>query len=143
MNAIEEKIKQLESFQKDVEGITIELSKEYKAEIIDMNTAQLEDGKEATGQSISPGYRPLTIRIKREKGQPTNKVTLKDTGEFHKQFDLVFFPTSFVIVSDDDKAQKLERKYGKDIYGLNEKNLQELIDLVKPDLIKHFRKLVA
>lgn len=31
-------------------------------------------------------YSPLTIAIKEEKGQPTNRVTLRDTGDFEASF---------------------------------------------------------
>lgn len=141
--SIEAKIKALKDFQSKVGEIVIELTKEYKAEIIDMNTAQLEKGKEATGLSITPDYTPFTVRIKRSKGQPTDRVTLRDTGDFYKDFNIIFKPTHFLIFSDDEKEEKLERKYGKEIFGLADENLQDLIELVKPDLIQYFRKLVA
>ena len=52
--------------------------------IVDMNAEiQLyEQGRDGAGveiMSYAP-YEPVTIEIKRSKGQPTNRVTLRDTG---------------------------------------------------------------
>ena len=129
----------LTEFKENINSTVIELSALEKARIIDWNIEQLEKGMEATGQFSTPGYRPLTIRIKEEKGQPSNIVTLKDEGDFHDSFIFIQNPTSFAITATDEKAERLENKYGKDIYGLSAEHLQELINLIKPELIALFR----
>ena len=79
MGIIEEKIKALSTVQRNLDQLVINLLQPYEAEIIDLNIEeQLQRGIDATGQPITPGYRPLTISIKRQKGQPTNRVTLRD-----------------------------------------------------------------
>ena len=135
-------IKSLENFQANVDKEIIRIAVSEDAQIIDWNIAQLELGKENTGNDITPQYAPLTIQIKREKGQPTSRVTLKDEGDFHDSFFVVINAKSFAIYARDDKTEKLERKYGKEIFGLDDQNLQDLIDLIKPDFISEFRKQV-
>ena len=121
---------------------TIEQAKSYEAEIIDLNTEQLFTGLDANKQAITPSYRPLTITIKRQKGQPTNRVTLKDTGDIYDGFEVRFDKEYFAIFSNDDKAEKIERKYGKDIFGLDQDAMFEIAQNIKPDLQKAFRKQI-
>ena len=142
-NIIEEKINALKKFESDYPKIVIKLVSQFAAEIIDLNVDQLNKGVNSLGQPIEPEYRPFTVRIKKEKGQPFNRVTLKDEGDFHDSFFLVINPTSIAIYATDEKTAKLERKYGKEIFGLTDENLQEIIDLLKPELQNHFKELVC
>lgn len=142
-NIIQEKIEALRRFEKEHESIVIQLAANYEAEILDMNTDQLEKGIEATGNPVSPPYRPLTISIKQQKGQPTDRVTLKDEGDFHDSFFLVLNQTSFAIYAKDEKTARIERKYGRDIFGLTDENLQSLIEMIKPDLIDTLKSMIC
>jgi len=76
--------------------------------MIDFNQAQLQGGQDALGQKIvtiggSP-YRARTIKIKKRKGQPTSRVTLKDTGEFYDTFKVKFVQNGYEITADFDKG---------------------------------------
>lgn len=143
MSVIDDKIKGLEFFQDNQDRIILELVKDIEHLVLDLNTAQLsEKGIDNQGDEIVPRYRPLTISIKKAKGQPTKRVTLKDTGGFHNSFFVVFGPKSFAIGSDDRKALKLERKYGPEIYGLIDKNIQEVIEEIRPELLNELRKII-
>lgn len=140
MNIIDEKVKVLEDFQKNQDQIILELVKDLEYLIIDLNTAQMsEKGIDSEGDEIEPSYRPLTISIKEEKGQPTDRVTLNDEGDFHRSFFVVYGPNYFAIGADDPKAKKLEKKYGPSIYGLIADNIQEIIDHVRPDLLQQLK----
>lgn len=124
------------------DSIVIDVCKEFEPEIIDMNTAQLEQGLNGEGQKIEPSYAPLTVSIKREKGQPTARVTLFDEGGFYAGFFVNFQREMFSLGSADEKALKLERRYGKEIYGLNESSLEELRILVFETLAEEIRKRI-
>jgi len=143
--SIEQKIQALRSFQANAEKTAIELVKGHEAEVLDANTQEqlFEKGETATGAPVEPGYRPFTVSIKRQKGQPTNRVTLRDTGDFHDSFFVNYGDNYFAIGARDDKVEKLERKYGKEIFGLNEENLQDLINRIKPEMIGKFREKVG
>lgn len=140
MKIINDKIKALERFQKTANERIIEACKPYEPEIIDMNTEQLFAGETSLNKPIEPAYRPLTISIKRAKGQPTGRVTLKDEGDFYGAFFVNFGREYLALGSNDEKALKLERKYGKDIYGLSEENQDDLCVMILPDVIKQLRK---
>ena len=77
-----------------------------------------EQGVEGRGISIMD-YQPYTartIKIKQKKGQPYDRVTLRDTGEFHSSLHVEFDDEGFYVTSTDDKAKYLLARYGKTIF---------------------------
>ena len=57
--------------------------------IVELNVKQLyEYGINSLGIRIDTydPYSPYTVRVKKEKGQPYDRVTLRDTGDFHTEF---------------------------------------------------------
>lgn len=72
-------------------------------------------------------YKPRTIQAKKRKGQPTTRVTLRDTGEFHKSMFLVFDEEGFYVTSDNRKTPFLIKKYGDSIFRLTDKNFTRIV----------------
>lgn len=142
MNVIDEKIKVLEDFQKRKDEIILDLVKDIEHIILDMNIEQLEKhGIDGEGIEL-PEYTDLTKIIKRSKGQITEHVTLKDEGDFHESFFIIYKDKEFTIYSDDIKTNKLINKYGIQIFGLIAKNMEEMIDLIRPELLQKARKIL-
>jgi len=122
-----------------------EIVERNEAQICDMNSEEqlYEKGQNALGVDIMDymPYRPLTIRIKTEKGQPTDRVTLRDTGDFHGSFYVEANNDGFRIDAKDWKRDELVRKYGSQIFGLNDENKNELAhEIMLPDLINKIRQ---
>lgn len=120
---------------------------ENEALIIDMNAEDqlFEHGLTSTGVSIASyaPYQPATIEIKRQKGQPTNRVTLRDTGEFEEAFYVEATNDQFTISSHDEKTDDLVYKYGKEIFGLTAENKNELIhEYIYPSLLETLKKTI-
>lgn len=117
---------------------------ENSSKIVEMNRTQLYDfGINRLGIEIATyaPYAPYTIKVKREKGQPFDRVTLKDTGAFYRSFEVIFDPTGFYITASDAKTQDLMEKYGSEIFGLTSENLDLLIQGdVKTSIIQQIRK---
>ena len=86
----------------------------------DLIRAQLYAGVDGTGNDITPYYKMYTVKLKRKKGQISDWVTLRDTGEFYEGIG-VDFPNDneFTITSSDRKTSELVRKYGPEILMLN------------------------
>ena len=108
--------------------------------IVSMNAQQqlYEQGVNTYGVPIMDymPYTPYTIEIKTIKHQPTDRVTLRDTGDFHESFYVETTDTQFVVKASDWKTEKLIKKYGRQILGLTRENLQELIwQYVYPELL--------
>lgn len=88
-------------------------------------------------------YAPRTIRAKKKKGQPTTRVTLRDTGEFHRSMFLVFDHEGFYVTSNDDKTPYLVKKYGDKIFKLTDKNLTRILQShIRKELVKRIKQTV-
>lgn len=94
-------------------------------DIITLNQGQMSLGVRADGTEITPTYSDLTIMLKDEKGQETRWVTLKDTGAFWGDMFVDVGNNSYEVGSADAKAAKLEKKYGKKIFGLTKESKKE------------------
>ena len=109
---------------------------EVQKEMIKANTDQLYNlGASSTGRNLG-SYALYTIQEKMRKGQPYDRVTLKDTGDFYNGFYISFVADSgnpltkpapskagFFITSDDWKTKMLEGRWGRDIFGLTNEDL--------------------
>ena len=115
------------------------------AYIIDLNAERqlYEQGVNNLGIKISDyaPYRPLTIAIKEEKGQPTDRVTLRDEGDFQSSFYLEVNERQFEIKASDWKTEDLVKKYGRQILGLTDENIKTLIwEYIFPDLMENAKQ---
>lgn len=116
---------------------SIILENEYV--ITDMNSEDqlYEQGINRLGVNIMDyaPYSPLTIEIKKEKGQPYNRVTLRDEGDFEQSFYVEADRQQFTIKAADWKTEDLIQRYGRQILGLTEENKIILIwEYMYPEL---------
>lgn len=124
----------------------VQAAKPLKSLIEELNTENqlFQQGRSGQGLAIVPAYRPMTVRIKKAKGQPFNRVTLRDTGDFHRSIQAVWRRAGEIeIQAGDSKANDLKDKYGDDILGLNDDSLTRLRDKLRPILIENLRKSLA
>lgn len=132
----------------DVDEIALEIAKtkEFKTLVIKLNTegkptSQLfelgEDSEGRSLESIGGPYAPFTVQQKILKGQPTDRITLKDTGDFYMTFKIIPFKGGFRILADPIKDDtNLFEEWGEDIVGLNEINLQIVIEFYKEKILE-------
>lgn len=110
----------------------------------DANTAQLAAGKDSTGKDITPEYADLTIALKQIKGQPTDKVTLHDEGDFYRGIMATLGGKQVEMMGTDPKTEKLTEKYGEEILGLPEPAVEEFKqDYLLPDLRQKTRQTLG
>ncbi len=103
----------------DIEQVSVNAIEETKDTIEELNQEQMYSGENADGGDIKPFYTPLTQFLKQRKGQPYDRVTLLDTGEFYAGIRVEVVGDTVVTDSTDSKSQKLKAKYGESIFGLN------------------------
>ena len=118
-----------------------------EAYIVDLNAEEqlFEQGINRLGVEISDyaPYSPVTIAIKEAKGQPTNRVTLRDEGGFESSFYLEVGDKQFEIKASDFKTEDLIKKYGRQILGLTDENISILIwKCIFPDLMAETKKQI-
>ena len=91
--ALENLLQKVRTVRENIPNYIKEAVANSSEAIIDANVSQLYDkGINRLGVSIMDyaPYTPATVAIKRAKGQPTNRVTLRDTGDFHNDFFIKF-----------------------------------------------------
>lgn len=146
LNSILGLLSAVETVERNLDdGVYVRKSLEKnKKKIVELNVEQLyEYGVNSLGIRIDTyrPYSPYTVKVKSQKGQPYDRVTLRDTGEFHRSFEVEFGPDSFYITATDWKVQDLVEKYGGRIFGLIGENKKELSEqYVVPETLKEIRQ---
>ncbi len=113
--------------------------------IIKLNTIDqlFNDGIDSLGDSLGE-YSPFTVELKKAKGQPTNRITLKDTGDFYKTFKVEVKDDSFFINANPIKDDSnLFDDFGSEIVGLTEDNQKKISKTILDNTIKYIRKQLA
>lgn len=88
-------------------------------------------------------YTAKTIQNKKRKGQPTTRVTLRDTGAFHKSMFVVFDSEGFYVTASDEKTEKLVKKYGEEIFRLTNKNFTRIVrSHIRKELVKRLKRVI-
>jgi hypothetical protein len=133
-------ISALKSF--DVENELLKVVRNNEDVILDLTREDqlFQKGIDSLGNKLPTPYAPFTIEIKQAKGQPTDRITLRDEGDFHNAFFLRANNFPIVIDSSDSKRNELAIEWGEDIFGLTEDSLFETRKDVLPDFQKVQRK---
>lgn len=132
------KVQLLIDLFENIDNLIFEIQQrdESKDLIINLNTdKQLYEGKTADEGELGT-YSPFTVVIKKQKNQPSDRVTLKDTGDFYSSFKVTAKKNETIIFADTIKGDKdLEEVYGN-ILGLNEENLSIYREYIKKALLQ-------
>lgn len=141
MKVIDNKLRNLRQFQNSTTDLMFDEIASKEQDVLDLNRdEQLYQGVRADGSAITPPYKPITVQIKQRLGQPTDRVTLRDTGDFYDSFEIEFNQDDFQIVATDRKTAGLQSKY-KNILGLNDSSIEQVIQIVKPRLLTEINKV--
>lgn len=145
MDRITSLIGKLEDYRDNIYSYLEAATIEAEDTIIDMNISQLYDsGERRDGKKITPEYAPKTVAIKKKKGQPTNRVTLRDTFDWQASFWVQFYPDGFEIKASDWKTERLTQKYGDEILGLQDEMVKYLCEtFYLPRLRTELRKMLG
>ncbi len=141
MKRITEMIRRLEAF--DPEEAILEAALHGTDEISQLvsDVQMYEQGvRGLDGEDITPPYTFVTVKIKTAKGQPTDRVTLRDTGDFHKSFHVRVEGDAFEVDATDPKTEKLKDKYGEGIMALTDEHLDDVVSrLLRPAVQNQFK----
>lgn len=117
-------------------------NKEWQTKALQLNREQLYSGVDSENRSLGV-YSLKTILDKQRKNQPTDRVTLRDTGDFYASLYLVQKEKSFEIDSKDADQTKVNRLldvYGENIFGVTEQNKVILRELATPILAQYLKQ---
>lgn len=142
MDLLDKKIQALKDFQQNAEKYTIDAVMDSENIVLDMVFEEQLATEGVNGNNVPimdyEPYSPATIFYKKMKGQPTDRVTTKDEGDFHSAGELIRVQDDeALVISTDKKSEGLQDKYGKEILYLKPDNVTELKDFyIKPYLHK-------
>ena len=143
--SFEDSINDAINFFKDIDSIILEITQEPETQkfLIEVLQDQLfTTGEDGNGLSLGD-YSPVTVQIKRAKGQPTDRITLKDTGEFYDSYNIDPFNGGFIIDANGQKSpsDNLFVTYGDDILKPNDETLTEIAEYYETRLFEYFTDL--
>ena len=113
----------------------------FRKLIIDLNTEEqlYSQGIDSKGVQLGE-YSIYTKGLKQNKGQRTDHITLKDTGEFYKSFSIRLEGSSFRIIADGQKEDtNLFKEYGIDILGLTQDSMSVVVTAAVPIIQKYIK----
>lgn len=96
-------------------------------------------GTDANDEKINPLYAESTIRRKKNKGQSTRHVTLKDTGNLYSTFKLVKENSAidFSVPITEKSIGLVEHYDNNELFGFSQKDNEEINRIfIKPTLEK-------
>jgi len=135
----------VEDLQKSVNLSIQESVNKNKDVLKTMQTEQqMFAGQTATEEKIKPfPYAKSTINYKKRLGQPTDRITLKDTGDFYNSIEIEAKTDDFVISTQISYSIYLVEKYA-DILGITDTNLNTFVNNYTLPVIKqNFDDIIA
>jgi len=130
-------LKKLESIDvTEAARVSITNTKDYA---VAQQKLQLFQGIGADDLKIIPSYSKKTIAIKITKGQPIDRVTLRDTGAFYQGIRIDVVGEVIRTDSVDEKSQDLQGRYGGEIFGMGTNYRTRYVKILLPEFIKQIR----
>jgi len=82
-----------------------------------------------------PGYSRTTIRLKIGKGDPADRTTLRDKGDFYSSIQIDAFDNHFEVSSNVNHDKFILKRYGRDVLRITDENFRDfLINYYLPKL---------
>ena len=132
-------------FFENIDQVILEITEEPETQkfLIKVIQDQLySTGEDGDGVSLGD-YSPVTVQIKRRKNQPTDRITLFDTGEFYDSWTIDPFEGGFIIDGDGQKSpsDNLFVTYGDDIQKPNDETLTLIAEFYEHKLLEYWENL--
>ena len=150
MASLDAYITELTFIKDNLPSMVVEIGVKNSQEIIDMqNNRHINSGLDAKGSSIGI-YSQYTIKQKEKLGQPTEYVTLEDTGTWHD--DMYIHGNDMLEIDNNNPSltstlingggEFQNPPYGKDIVGLTDKETVDVTTkIIEPNIQKMLDKL--
>lgn len=108
------------------------------------NTQLYSKGQDANEKPLIPSYALSTTIIKKKKGQPTNRVTLNDTGDLYNSINIDAKTNEMIISANVEYFKYLVVHYDTNqILGLQQPFLEKFVEVgILPNLKRNWNKII-
>lgn len=127
----------LDDLKKNIEGLSKfnwenEISTAFENNqdaYLNLQDEQLFKGRNRNGEMITlegKGYSKKTFEIKQAKGQPTDRITWRDTGRLYMALEATMEnrQITFSAPGEEEKLEAMMERSGEETLGLNNENLK-------------------
>lgn len=138
------------SEQQAFKNVTGNKSVQYEALRLNRQVQLYEQGVGVDGKTLrsiyarnGAVYAPNTEFYKREKGQPYNRVTLRDTGKFYNTFNVRVVANGDMFIDADTlkDGKDLQDQFGQ-VLGLDEESKDVIRQMAKPIVIQYAKSKI-
>jgi hypothetical protein len=143
-DAIDKAIKKLKLMKLSINKALQTSINTNKNVLIEQQTkGQFDKGKDANNVSFVPSYATSTIIAKRKKGQPTDRVTLKDTGKLYDSINIKAGTKDVTFSANVEYYKYLVAHYkSNQILGIQPKEMELFIKkYTTPEILKNFKAI--
>lgn len=139
---IENMAKNLSKVLSGIDKIIVDASERNKDEFADIQTDQMQKGKNSEGGSIGRLRSPAYSQRKKNRGgvAPFGQVDLRNTGKFQRGVFAKVSATGILLDSTDSKTEELTEKYGEEIFGYNEDSKDVVPEVLIPSVVFQIRR---
>lgn len=124
------------------DNVLRDMAKENDTKIVYLNQKQLKRGEKSDGSRIGT-YLPYTIEKRLSKGLQVRFIDLFYTGQFQNKMFVEARGLEYFIWSKDWKSDMLADRYGDNIFGLQEKSLEEFYPTSQNYLVKKINQFTG
>jgi len=112
---------------------------------VQQTQGQFDKGKDSLNISFIPSYADSTRRYKKANGQPTNRVTLKDSGDLYRNLAVKGTATQIVIAPNVEHFGFLVDHYkNNQILGIQPKAMEDFTDkYICKEIVENFNKIIS
>jgi hypothetical protein len=114
--------------QMDIESAAEQSVNDTASAYAQKNIDQMYSGKLNNGKDIEPEYAESTKKRKRKRGEPADRVTLKDKGKFYSGYKAKASDGYITSESDVEYEKYIDKKYTEKIHGLNDDSMSEYVE---------------
>ena len=148
MLSLDKLIKRLETFQANIPEHVMDIVKENQNDIVKYVTdiQHYMEGIRGSDGAVMMSYMPYaesTIKRKISKGQPTDRVTLRDTERLHDETEIIFGADEFEITSPVEYLIWVLRRYGEGVMALSDEHVESIkIAMIRPGMIEKLKEAI-
>ncbi len=122
MGHFDEELALIDSWKTIATESVKEAIRRYDFVILDYltNKQWFQKGQKLDGKIIKPAYSRITVSIKQKKGDPYDRVTLRDTGRLYNSIEIIAGDRAAIARISVPYFEGLQKKYGDKILGIQD-----------------------